>query len=296
MDRSVSFFKDILFTPSGDRDSKRLVLSGVPVFFFLCFSAFSMSAASRQFSILAPSPVQELLQKNHEPRIDPVLVEQDYKPRPETDQVRALSDVTAQGTGALTLNPGFHTLTPFDRMDLSSQGQAAAASNPRPKTEGEGPSQNTAAQGTASSQGNAGNDAMFRIPQNYRFQSDFALRYDGSSQLSIARQELAGFRYFQKMLRQIEETFSPPGMNYSYYDVAGRVTSEPIRPGVVQVQFLLDPEGNVRDVKRITSMGQAAVDEACMNALRGQNFGVPPPEVFSQGPIFGINFIFPPMH
>lgn len=295
----MNYFNSInllLTTPPGDRDSKRLVLSGLPVFLLLFFAVFTMSAASRQFSLLTPPPLQEMLQKPQEDKIDPVLVEQDYKPKPETDQVRALSDVTAEGKGALTLNPGFHTLTPFDRLDLSSQGQAGAASNARNKAEGEGPSQNAANQGSANAAGNAGNDAMFRIPQNYRFQSDFALRYDGSSQLSIARQELAGFRYFQKMLRQIEETFSPPGMNYSYQDIAGRVINEPIRPGVVQIQFLLDTEGNVRDVRRVSGMGQMAVDEACMNALRGQNFGVPPPEVFSQGPIFGINFIFPSMH
>jgi len=299
MDHSVNFFKrinfpDWLVTPPGDRDSRRLVFSGLPVYLLLCFAVFSANAASRQFSLLSATPVEQMLQQPQEDNIDPVLVEQDYKPLPETEQVRALSDVTAQGKGALTLNPGFHTLTPFDRLDLSSQGSAGAATSGK-KTEGDGPSQNTAAQGNSTAQGNAGNDAAFRIPQNYRFQSDFALRYDGSSQLSIARQELAGFRYFQRMLRQIEETFAPPGMNYSYQDVAGTVTSEPIRPGVVQVQFLLDREGNVRDVRKVTSMGQIAVDESCMNALRGQNFGVPPPEVFSQGPIFGINFIFPPM-
>jgi outer membrane biosynthesis protein TonB len=58
---------------------------------------------------------------------------------------------------------------------------------------------------------------------------------------------------------------------------------------------MLDPEGNVRDVRKVSSIGQKAVDDACVNVLKGQNFGVPPPEIFAQGNIFGINFIFPPV-
>ena len=130
-----------------------------------------------------------------------------------------------------------------------------------------------------------GQEAMLSLPLK-----------SASDYLHIGQRQLADNFDRAKMLRQIEETFSPPGMNYSYQDIAGRVINEPIRPGVVQIQFLLDTEGNVRDVRRVSGMGQMAVDEACMNALRGQNFGVPPPEVFSQGPIFGINFIFPSMH
>lgn len=286
----MSSFDAWLSTPAGDRDSRRMIFSGLPVFLILCFSLFALNAASRQVRFITQQPLEQALAQEPEQEIYPYLMEQDYKPAPESEQVRALSDVTAQGKGALTLNPGFHTLTPFDRLDLGAQGnsgrQTAAGGDQKP---GEGPQRTPGSQST----GNMSNDAAFRIPMNYRFQTDFALRYDGDSSLSIARQELAGFQYFKRMLRQIEETFAPPGRNFIYHDIAGTVVHESIRPGVVQVQFLLDREGNVRDVKKISSMGQTPVDEACMNALRGQNFGVPPPEIFAQGNIFGINFVFP---
>lgn len=133
----------------------------------------------------------------------------------------------------------------------------------------------------------------FKIPANYRFRKDFIFRYDQSSRLSVARQELVGFRYFQSMLRQIKDSFAPPGYNYAYRDFAGTVISQPIKPQTVKVQFLLDDDGLVRDVRIISSMGQPAVDQACVNALRDQNFGVPPPEIFEAGHIFGIDFVFP---
>ncbi|MCE9598066.1 MAG: TonB C-terminal domain-containing protein [Spirochaetia bacterium] len=291
------FFDQLAYLPEPDRDGKRLVLSGFPVFFLFSIVVLAGFAQIRPFAFLSiPDFQPEGLLKEREEKIYPVLVEQDYKPKPLTEQYRALSDVSAEGTGGITLNPGFHTLTPFDRLDLGGGSRGGSQESSRNSSEtrpGDGMQQGRAST-TSNGEGPLGNDAAFRIPQNYRFQADFALRYDGAAQLSVARQELAGFRYFQHMIRQIRENFSPPGLNYAYRDNAGLVISEPIHPQTVQVLFLLDPQGNVRDVRKVSSAGQKAVDDSCVNALAGQNFGVPPPEVFSQGPIFGINFIFPP--
>lgn len=228
-----------------------------------------------------------------EERIYPVLVDQKDSPPKETDQIRALSRTSAEGKGGITEKEGFHTLTPYDVLDPGRRSATAAVpsvdspaefgqkrtdSRPTPKKEKAG--KNTGG-------------AAWKIPANYRFQQDFALRYDSSGMLSIARQELAGFSYFQSMLRQIQDSFAPPGMNYAYRDHAGYVINQPIKPQVVKVQFLLDESGTVRDVRKISSLGQHEVDEACLNTLRNQNFGKPPAEVFQHGNIFGINFVFP---
>ncbi|MCB1140147.1 MAG: energy transducer TonB [Leptospiraceae bacterium] len=132
-----------------------------------------------------------------------------------------------------------------------------------------------------------------RIPANYRFQNDFSLRYDQSASLSIPRRELEGYKYFRDLLRQVRSNFAPPGLNLAYRDSAGVVISQPIKPQVVRVLFLIDEEGTVRDTRVVSSMGQQPVDQACVRSLEGHNFGKPPPEIFKHGNIFGISFVFP---
>ena len=96
------------------------------------------------------------------------------------------------------------------------------------------------------------------------------------------------------MIKQIEEGFAAPGGgNIAYRDMAGFFIREGISPGETKVSFMLNDAGQVIDVKQITSQGQEIVDRACMDAIRGQNFGPVPPEVKEQGMIFGINFVFP---
>ncbi len=296
MKLSRAYFNDLLTAPPPDEDGRRLVYSGLPVYIALSLAVFMMYAQARRLVFVdMPSFEKEMGVQPKEEKIYPVLVEQDYRPKPETEQYRALSDVSAQGKGFLTLNEGFHTLTKDDRLSLAAASRGGSSQSSDTTSHAEGIGGNQGGKSAASAQGTSGDDSQFRIPMNYRFQQDFALRYDGTERLSLARQELAGFRYFQRMIRQIEENFSPPGLNYAYRDMAGEVSSQPIIPQSVQVQFLLDREGNVRDVRKVSSIGQKPVDDACINVLKGQNFGVPPPEIFAQGNIFGINFIFPPM-
>jgi hypothetical protein len=135
---------------------------------------------------------------------------------------------------------------------------------------------------------------MTKIPFNYRFEQDFLFRWDGSKVISLPRKQLAGYHYFKNMLRKIENSFYPPGGgNYAYRDMAGTVVREGILPGEVKVQFLLNDIGDVIDVKLMAGQGQKIVENACIESIRGQNFGVVPPEVRENGLIFGINFVFP---
>lgn len=279
-------------------DDDRLLYAGLPVVVtFTLFLAYFQTPELPRFMLdlkshLLPNPMQAQTKLRDE--VYPVLVEQKYRPDPKTRQIRALSDVTTEGTGGITYDPGFHTLTPYDTLTSGSTGRNANSSDSSSNSEKPGDlGQKSGAQ--ISAQAGRGEERDMKIPMNYRFREDFALRYDDSPRLSIARQELAGFRYFQSMLRQIKENFSAPGYNYAYRDQAGTVKSQPIKPQVVSVLFMLDSDGYVRDVRKTSSLGQKAVDDACINVLKGQNFGPPPPEIFSNGNIFGINFIFPPV-
>lgn len=299
------------------REDRRLVYAGIPV--FLIFSLFFARLYFHEFgSLLVPFTSKPMEQSVRRDDVFPVLLEQKYAPKAKSHQIRALSDVTAEGTGALTKTSGFHTLTQYDALTFGPSGpettgniptsvpSVAPVSPDASDREGEGAKKSRQQQGTPSQSSSRssisgggspvpGSDDRFRIPANYRFQQDFSLRYDEGMRLSIAREKMAGFRYFQSMLRQIRDTFSPPGINYAYRDAAGYVVNQPIKPQAVQVLFSIDDQGYVRDVKVVASMGQQAVDEACVNTLANQNFGTPPPEIFAKGHIFGINFIFPPV-
>ena len=286
-------------------DDRRLMVSGMPVLFFCAF-VFAAVYAERIAPILSrmnePLMVQALRQERS--KVYPVLVEQEYRPEVQTLQERALSNVDAAGTGAITLAEGFHTLSNDDVMETGGQPASAPDRAPtrqerQPDAEGRGestdarkrPDQNAASNANT---GRPGTGRLTRIPANYRFQQDFALRYDGQDLFSIARQELIGYNYFRRMIRQIRESFPLIG-NFAYRDPYGVVVNEQVKPQVVAVQFLVDDDGRVLDVRVVSSIGQTVVDEACVNTLRNQNFGPPPPEVLNTyGNIFGIRFVFPP--
>lgn len=306
MSRANSPYNNFIFSKKADEDDRRLVSAGIPVFLFFSFifaTAYSESLGFLRNEAYAAES-ERLKMEQNEDRLYHVLVEQEYSPEAKTDQMRALSDVTAEGTGGITKSYGFHTLTEYDTLSMSGSGQggnqASEQSRNTPQNNEEGSEERTAASaanqgrpGNPGNQGLSGEEQEMKIPANYRFRHDFSLRYDESPQMSVARQELAGYKYFRDMLRRIRETFSPPGYNIAYRDRAGTVISQPIKPQVVEVLFMLDTKGNVRDVRVVSSMGQRPVDQACINSLAGQNFGPPPPEVLAKGNIFGINFIFP---
>ena len=287
-----------------DGDERRLILSSLPVLFLFTF--ITASYLSPDLSGIFYIKDQSIAMENEaeKSKIFPVLVEQKEHIDPSTDQIRALSDVDSEGTGGITTSYGFHTLTPHDMLTFSkiinsrSQDEKKEKEeNKKTSTESNLEKQKVSMNQSVKLQGPVeGNEDKFRIPANYRFQNDFSLRYDSSGTVSLARQKLAGFRYFQQMLRYLRNNFAPPGMNSVYRDSAGLVVSQSIKPQSVKVLFLLGRDGRVYDVRVVSSMGQSAVDQACIDILDGQNFGPPPPEIFSEGNIFGINFIFPSVY
>lgn len=317
---------------SPESDDRRLVGSGAFVFALVSvFSGFFHASQSPSFiADYISQTITNTAGATQGDMIYPVLVEQKSPVPVQTSQIRALSDVNSQGTGGITERKGFHTLSGDDTMLVSYGNQVGAPAGTPTGTAGLGAMvhNNTAAgsesttgrtfehgetpaeSSGASSQGEGSGQkkqltvadiragkglkaSPMRIPSNYRFQADFAMRYDQSPTLSIATRELAGFQYFRDMLRQIRENFAPPGLNTAYRDNMGRYISQPIKPQVVKVLFLLDETGKVQDVRVVSSMGQTAVDSACVRSLLNQNFGPPPPEVLRNGNIFGINFVFP---
>jgi outer membrane biosynthesis protein TonB len=238
-------------------------------------------------------------------KIYEVLLEQEFTSKKVKDEIKALSKEDSAGSGGLTEKEGFHTLSPFYEFIFgglpSSNPQITSKEKEKSKSEDEiyevgvihsDPLMKFTPQPKAVSNPTTGQPT--KIPFNYRFQKDFEFRWDGSSTLTMPTRKLAGYEYYKKMLRQIEQSFAPPGGgNLAYRDMAGTVIREGISPGETKISFLLNDSGQVIDVKQISSQGQKIVDQACIDSIRGQNFGVVPQEVKEQGMIIGINFVFP---
>lgn len=282
------------------------------------FSALFVSIFVRQLPSLSLDLFERVVSPDASSSIYPVLIDQTHPTEPIPGQMRAYSDVTSGGRGGITKEEGFHTLADDDTLFVSLQGGGGegGSSNPAGQQAGSGAtasdpdapsaqdqarqdrhgSGGTEERSARPGQSGQGSHLPMRIPANYRFQENFALRWDASPSVSIPTQELAGYKYFRDMMRQIRENFAPPGLNLAWRDQAGFVVSQPIKPQIVRVLFLLDEDGTVRDVRIVASMGQVPVDEACVRVLQNNNFGRPPAEVFKNGNIFGINFLFPPMY
>ena len=289
--------KPVSFEPQADEEDRRLLYASFIVFLLFSFIMGHLYTRNMFWQILGGDETVRIETKEEKQKIYQVLLEQEYRDPRIKDEIKALSDVDASGSGGLTKQEGFHTDTPYKEFVMGSN--ASGGKNPSPKNEinesdinevgifYESPSSQS-----AEAVGSPG--SLTKIPFNYRFQPDFLFRWDGSKALSVPRKKLAGYQYFKNMLRKIEASFAPPGGgNFAYRDAAGYVVREGIKPGETKVIFMLSPEGAVIDIRVASSQGQSVVDRACIDSIRGNNFGPVPSEVRAQGMIFGINFIFP---
>jgi hypothetical protein len=285
-------------------DDRRLFLSAAFVFLILSLLISHLFTRNLLWRMLGTDAPQELEDLAKQEKVYNVLVEQDFKDKTIKDEIKALSDEDAAGAGGITEKEGFHTISPFYEFIMGQRPSTAQAETKDASKNKEDdiyevgifkadPLFKTPTVVAASASPSATGQET-KIPANYRFQQDFLFRWDGSKALSIPRKQLAGYHYFKSMLRKIENNFYPPGGgNYAYRDPAGYVIRESLSPGEVKVLFMLNDAGDVTDLKLMGSPGQKIVDKACMDSIRGQNFGVVPPEVKQNGLIFGINFIFP---
>ena len=284
-----------------DENEIRLVQAGVPVFLFvsLLFSTLFYGQA------VSPLDLSNHSFREDQEKVYPVLVEQDYAPPPRTDQIRALSDVSAEGQGKLTEKKGFHSLSSGFRFEPGSntrsgrpQQNVAKEMEKRRESKPDELGEKLSEPQTIFKQSRSGSGSKtqeLKIPSNYRFQEDMRLNFDGSGAISLPRQKFEDYDYYRAMLNRIRQSFAPPGANYISRDQFGYTAQQTIQPQVVKTLFLLDESGNVVDIKVIPPVVQDAVAESCVMSLRGQNFGPPPESVKKHGGIIGINFVFPPM-
>ncbi|MFN3604271.1 MAG: energy transducer TonB [Leptonema sp. (in: bacteria)] len=276
----------------------------IPIFLYIQFLFMPKTSFILKEWLLKNSPIIQKLVT-----VYPVIVEHNTYTEPKPNQIPVLSSINSGGKGGITKNFGFHTLTNSDTFLISYTIEASEESKEQQESKNpiikrkntksdiqEGEPNITNNPNTIHNKNSKESKLPTKIPANYHFRNDFALRWDHSPDVSIASVELKSYKYFRDMLRQIRENFSPPGLNLVWRDSAGLVISQTIKPQIVRVLFLLDEEGTVQDAKVVSSMGQKPVDDSCIRVLLHQNFGKPPKEIFEHGNIFGINFIFPPIY
>ena len=275
------------------------MLSGVPVFLFTSLIAAHLfqSSLAAMLGLIPSDQARQNAARLFTSDTYPVLVEQKYAPKPRTRQKRALSNVTAQGQGALTYAKGFNSISPDDTVDLSrSSGEKGSKGAEKQVFEGEGERQQDRKGRPGAG---AGSNRSYKIPFNYNFRQVLALNFGETTMpFSIPRLKMPGFRYFQNMLGMIRDAFSSPGVNMYYRDNLGTVIHNPIAAQYVDVLFSLDDNGLVREVKVSRPGRTPLITRACREAIDGQNFGPPPPEVLkllrSRDNIIGLRFVFPP--
>lgn len=288
-----------------ERFKRSIFYVNIPVFLIIHYFFTPEIPFTLKKWILEKSPIVQNLVN-----IYPVIVEHSTYSHPRSDQIPVYSSKFSGGSGGITKEKGFHTLSDSDTLLISyslleenvhkensnSMTQTNKTNIDKYKSNEEDSLNLNSNKSEDNKTQNSEEKLPTKIPANYRFRNDFALRWDNSVSFSIASVELKGYKYFRDMLRQIRENFAPPGLNLVWRDSAGLIISQTIKPQVVKVLFLLDEEGTVQDVKIVSSMGQKPVDEACIRVLLHQNFGKPPKEIFEYGNIFGINFVFPPLY
>lgn len=327
MKKTIQFFELTNLTD----DDRRLLLSSCFVVLVMSLVFAHLYTKKLLGSIFTNPSLVDMQSQSLKKDVYEVLVEQKNKVQKETDETKAYSDEDSAGSGGITKKKGFHTDTPFreflfggivgnifesqsEKKETDEQEEAKSYEVEITELDSEDiiekkevkEIKETSKEKTAQKQeknptpkpnekkGNQATSQETKIPGNYRFKQDFMFRWTGDSAISIPTMKLAGFEYFKKMLKQIEGSFAPPGGgNFAYRDAAGYMVREGIVPGEIKVLFMLDDSGKVLDVVLKSSKGQKIVDNACLDAIRGQNFGPVPEEIKKNGLIFGINFIFP---
>ena len=286
MKKKVFFFKELT------NNEERFFLSSFIVFTFFSVVINSFFFKKSFFAYLPSNSDLYSKDKNYN-----VLLEQDFEDPKVKDEYKALSNKNNASSGKITEKKGFHTLSPFYKFVLGNLFEKSELIVSKTENKNfliEIEEKNKKIDKKQKTK----NSSYTQIPSNYRFQKDFSFNWNKSAQISIPTKNIESYEYFKNMIRQISESFAlPGGGNYAYHDGAGLVVSQSILPGQIKVQFLLNLKGQVIDVKiNSHTQSQEVIIQACIDAIRGQNFGPVPVQLQNTSLIFGINFIFPDMN
>lgn len=145
-----------------------------------------------------------------------------------------------------------------------------------------------------------GDSEFTRIPDKYSINPKNALFFTSDGYFSFNTVKFKPFEYFRNMKDKVSSNWHPPllanAVIYGYNPMSGSFAPGRLRIMAVPSQdiklyFTMDREGNVLDIVLVDSLGNSAIDESCIDAIRlSKNFGKVPDEI--QGKVIVIPFMF----
>ncbi|MDH7554510.1 MAG: energy transducer TonB [Spirochaetota bacterium] len=145
-----------------------------------------------------------------------------------------------------------------------------------------------------------GDNEFTRIPDKYSITPKNALFFTSDGFFSFNTVKFKPFEYFKNMKDKVAANWHPPllanAVIYGYNPMTGSMAPGRMRIMAVPTQdvklyFTMDREGNVLDIVLVDSLGNKAIDESCIDAIRlSKNFGKVPDEI--KGKVIVIPFLF----
>ena len=145
-----------------------------------------------------------------------------------------------------------------------------------------------------------GESDFTRIPDKYSITPKNALFFTSDGFFSFNTLKFKPFEYFKKMKDKVASNWHPPllanAVIYGYNPMTGsmapgrmRIMAVPTQD--IKVYFTMDRDGNVLDIVLVDSLGNKAIDDSCIDAIRlSKNFGKVPDEI--KGKVIVIPFLF----
>lgn len=145
-----------------------------------------------------------------------------------------------------------------------------------------------------------GDSEFTRIPDKYSINPKNALFFSSDGFFSFNTVKFKPFEYFKNMKDKVAANWHPPllanAVIYGYDPMTGSLAPGRMRIMAVPTQdiklyFTMDRDGNVLYVVLVDSLGNKAIDESCIDAIRlSRNFGKVPEEI--KGKVIVIPFLF----
>jgi TonB family protein len=228
-----------------------------------------------------------------------VIVDQKAsKPQVEPDKEYFLSDKNNMGSGKLTEKKGFEALSTSRELRLGKSGDTDKEfeEDDEPKNQEHVLSNHFFSRILDSRVVNENQNKKIvkkfsrsSIPDNYNLRREFIFSWDRNGQPVIPSMFYKHFAYFKSMLDKIQTNWAPPGGSpfpiygneyNSYGYVPGRSSYQTFPDQEILIVFTVEPNGDINEIKLLTSMGFDSLDRSCKDAIsRSKNFGPPPPEL-----------------